>query len=226
MARRFRGTILLVGAYFWYKGQDYLWWLGKKPAHPPTPGLYQVCSSLVGRSRTGQARFLFCSVHYGSWSHSEPFAPRCVYRCIKEAPSRMVVYATSTCPAELNSLALPTWTRTRSRCRFSHSFLSCSHRRWVRYGVSACFLSIWYFLVLCCMSFNEFPVDSCFHASRLLSSCIVGHKARLTPCLLTFSRAFLAFSFDRFHPLLETSGKAHSVFVPFLRPLSTVFGLS
>ena len=28
-ARRFRDTILPVGAYFWYKGQDHLWRLGK-----------------------------------------------------------------------------------------------------------------------------------------------------------------------------------------------------
>ena len=30
-ARRFRDTILLVAAYFWYKGQDNLWWPGKIP---------------------------------------------------------------------------------------------------------------------------------------------------------------------------------------------------
>ena len=42
-ARRFRGTILLVGAYVWHKGQDHLWWLGKPFAHTPTPGQYVVC---------------------------------------------------------------------------------------------------------------------------------------------------------------------------------------
>ena len=30
-ARRFRDTILHVGADFWYKGQANLWWLGKYP---------------------------------------------------------------------------------------------------------------------------------------------------------------------------------------------------
>ena len=30
-ARRLRGTILPVGVYFWYKGQDHLRWLGKIP---------------------------------------------------------------------------------------------------------------------------------------------------------------------------------------------------
>ena len=40
--RRFSGTVLPVGAYFWYKGQDHLWWLGKISAHTPTPGQYVV----------------------------------------------------------------------------------------------------------------------------------------------------------------------------------------
>ena len=28
LTRQFSGTILPVGAYFWYKGQDHRWWLG------------------------------------------------------------------------------------------------------------------------------------------------------------------------------------------------------
>ena len=67
-ARRFRDTILPVGTYFWYKGQDHLWWLGNISAHTLTPGQYVV--RFFGRPRTGQARALFSSVHYGSWSRS------------------------------------------------------------------------------------------------------------------------------------------------------------
>ena len=37
-ARRFRGTNLPVGTYFWDKAQDNLFWLGKNSAHTLTPG--------------------------------------------------------------------------------------------------------------------------------------------------------------------------------------------
>ena len=41
-ARRFRDTILPAVDYFWYKGQDRLWWLGNNSAHTPIPGQYVV----------------------------------------------------------------------------------------------------------------------------------------------------------------------------------------
>ena len=40
--RRFRGTILPVSAYFWYRGQDHLWWRGIIAAHTLNPGQYVV----------------------------------------------------------------------------------------------------------------------------------------------------------------------------------------
>ena len=77
--------------------------------------------------------------------------------------------------------------------------------------------------------FTNSSVDSCFHASRLLSSCTVGHTARPTPLTSPFGRVFRAFSFDRFRPLLETCENACGVFVflscvlfrPFLPSLKT-----
>jgi hypothetical protein len=41
-ARRFRDTVLPVGAHFWYKAQDALWWLGKIAGHTPTPDVFIV----------------------------------------------------------------------------------------------------------------------------------------------------------------------------------------
>ena len=77
--RRFSGTILPVGAYFWYKGQDHLWWLGKISAHTPTPGQYVVrflddpgpvklaLSTARYTTALGAARGSWClQVHQGS----------------------------------------------------------------------------------------------------------------------------------------------------------------
>ena len=53
--------------------------------------------------------------------------------------------------------------------------------------------------------FTNSPDDSCFYASRMLSSRTVGRTARLTPFASSpFGHTFLAFSFhDRFRPLLR-----------------------
>ena len=40
--RRFANTALPVGAYFWYKSQAGLWWLGKISGHTTDPGHYHV----------------------------------------------------------------------------------------------------------------------------------------------------------------------------------------
>ena len=94
----------------------------------------------------------------------------------------MVLYATSTSLAELNYLALPTWTRLRSRFRFSHSVFLWSTRPGSLWCQCFCASVV---LLLCGRSvaclFTNSPFDSCFHASRLLSACTVGHTARLTP---------------------------------------------
>ena len=104
-------------------------------------------------------------------------------------------------------------------------------------------MPIWQFsgcYVVCV--FKNSPVDSCFHASRLLSSRTVGHVARLTPLPPRLSVAYLsrslstvfalsqrpaempaAFScsfscviFRPFSPSLETGENTRSVFVfPF-----------
>lgn len=39
-ARRFRDTVLPVGAHFWRKGLDDLWWLGKISGHTSTSHVY------------------------------------------------------------------------------------------------------------------------------------------------------------------------------------------
>ena len=94
-ARRFRDTILLVAAYFWYKGQDNLWWLGNISAHTPTPGQYVAFWTTPDQSSSRS--LLIATVRLlGS------FVARGVYKCIKEALSCVVLCATSTSPAELN----------------------------------------------------------------------------------------------------------------------------
>ena len=41
-SRRFQDSVLPVGAHFWYKAQDGLWWLGKISRHAPTPNTFIV----------------------------------------------------------------------------------------------------------------------------------------------------------------------------------------
>ena len=41
-ARRFRNTVLPVGAHFWYKAQDALWWLGKISKPTSTADVFMV----------------------------------------------------------------------------------------------------------------------------------------------------------------------------------------
>ena len=40
--RRYRDTVLPKGAHFWYKGDDWLWWLGKINASTTGDGVYLV----------------------------------------------------------------------------------------------------------------------------------------------------------------------------------------
>ena len=40
--RSFSGSILPVGAHFWYKARDHHWWLGKISAHTTTTATYIV----------------------------------------------------------------------------------------------------------------------------------------------------------------------------------------
>ena len=40
--RRYRDTVLPKGAYFWYKDDDGLWWLGKISASTTEDGVYLV----------------------------------------------------------------------------------------------------------------------------------------------------------------------------------------
>ena len=114
-ARSFRGSTRPVGAYFWYKGQDHLWWLGRFSAQTPTPGQYV----LRRLDDTGPSSSR--SLRLGTLRLLESFAAHGVYRCIKESLLFVILYATSTSPAELKYLVLPTWTRPNSRNRFSYS---------------------------------------------------------------------------------------------------------
>ena len=94
-ARRFRGTALPVGAYFWRKGQGHLWWLGKVPRTLQLDSMRFAFWTTPARS---SLRYLLL----GTLRLLELFAIRGVYWCIKEALSYVVLYTTPTSPAELN----------------------------------------------------------------------------------------------------------------------------
>ena len=149
---------------------------------------WTVRSTIFGRPRTGQARALFCLLHYAR--PLEPFAACGVYKCIKENPSCVVLYATSKSPAELTYLALPTSTRPRSRYRFSHSILLQSSRLGsLRYQRFCAFVDLVFLGVLLFVFSRILQLTPVFHASRLLSSCTVGHTARLASLPLRLSVA-------------------------------------
>ena len=65
--------------------------------------------------------------------------------------------------------------------------LSCSHWGWVRCDISVLAFLPYLSRYSVVRLVTNYPVDSCFHASRLLSDCTAGHTARLPPLSLRLS---------------------------------------